>query len=394
MEQHNEDRQNSLANDIFPVKNYLQPSSPKERDGFQPWHKPRKQYVREKQWCQEIRELFDEHPPENNIFKYLGLPGEDLLDLRYFHDKICVPRGFKLKYLGFNNDGNSSVERGSDLHVSLHEVNRLGLVSEESAIMPDNFCKIADEKTPASKKTKHLGPFDVINIDLCDGIGKQSHEFLQTHYSTLSRIMNLQSRRKNPWLLFITTRTAGPKQIDEGVFEVLKKIYVENLEKCPSFLEASMTERSISDETSLDSVIESAKGKADVFLVSLCKWLAAMGLSLTPKVEVKVKSVFGYKVYGGEDFQDMTSLSLLITPTDSGVNDPYGLAFPSQRDVNECELAVHALRLVCSQLDVDAVLEESAELKEEMIHATGELLELARYNKGRYLEWAGQANKR
>ena len=76
----------SLVEGIIGIKNYV-PESPKKKD-FLPWHRPRKQYVREMQWCREIIEMVDEVLPENNVLKYLGLPGDDLLDLRYFHEKI------------------------------------------------------------------------------------------------------------------------------------------------------------------------------------------------------------------------------------------------------------------------------------------------------------------
>ena len=77
----------SLAEGIIGVKNYT-PESPTKKV-FLPWHKPRKQYVRGEQWCKEILKMVDEVLPENNILKYLGLPGDDLLDLRYFHEQIC-----------------------------------------------------------------------------------------------------------------------------------------------------------------------------------------------------------------------------------------------------------------------------------------------------------------
>ena len=53
------------------------------RREFKPWHKPRKHFVRLHQWCHETRQLLKKLQYANGSeLRYLGLPGEDLLDIR------------------------------------------------------------------------------------------------------------------------------------------------------------------------------------------------------------------------------------------------------------------------------------------------------------------------
>lgn len=61
---------------------YKEPSSifKGEEKNFQPWHKPRKQYVRQFQWITETVELIEEIDfRDGRPFKYLGLPGKDMM---------------------------------------------------------------------------------------------------------------------------------------------------------------------------------------------------------------------------------------------------------------------------------------------------------------------------
>ena len=56
---------------------------------FQRWHHPRKQYVRiNNQWCAAARQLIgDLHLGQGDPFRYLTLPGNELLDVR-----VCLKK--------------------------------------------------------------------------------------------------------------------------------------------------------------------------------------------------------------------------------------------------------------------------------------------------------------
>lgn len=373
------------TSDLFGVKEYA-PESPKKKD-FLPWHKPRKQFVRQAQWCEQINRMIDEIMPDNNVLKYLGLPGDDLLDLRDFHRTICEPKNLHLRFLGFNHGAGSSTS-GAELNISLDEVNKLRMVDPSSDIIGDNICQIANVDSVAWSRSVKMGPYDVINIDLCDGFGKHPHdEFQETHYNTLMQLMTLQARRANPWLLLLTTRT-GEQHINKGIFELLKDLYGKNLIDCPAFLEVSNTKFSITDSSSIETATSTHKGMSDVFLTSLCKWIASIALGQNPPSRVEVKSVIGYNVDPAIGEQDLISLAIRIEPTLITTGDRLGLANQNVAIPNECNMAVQALDRVSRMVNADSVLDSNEELKSRMITMTAELLEEARYDVSSYSDWA------
>ncbi len=43
-----------------------------------------------------------------------------------------------------------------------------------------------------------MGPYDVVNLDLCDGFGKDAHDkFEENHYNALSQLMTLHHAERN-----------------------------------------------------------------------------------------------------------------------------------------------------------------------------------------------------
>lgn len=167
------------------VPNFQYGLQPTPKRAFAPWHRPRKQFVREQQWRNQIEKLLDEQPDPPKELAYLGLPGSDLLDIRYFHGEICQPRNLELRFLGFNTSQHTS-GAGIDLNTSLAEVHDLESVHEASEVLRDDFRAIADDLSQAWSRTKRMGPFDVINLDLCDGFAKEPETSEQdTHYNAL-----------------------------------------------------------------------------------------------------------------------------------------------------------------------------------------------------------------
>ena len=378
----------SLSDDIIGVSEYS--AEVPQKKEFLPWHRPRKQFVREMQWCDEIIKLVDEVLPENNILKYLGLPGDDLLDLRYFHEKICEPKNLRLRFLGFNNSATAISDNKTEFNISRDEVSKLDLVDPASDIIGDDICQLADMDSVAWNRATRLGPFDVINIDLCDGFGKvEPDPFVQTHYTALSNLLALQARRPHPWLLFLTTR-CGSQHIHETVFSKLQELYQENLKSCGGFKEISEEKFSIASKEGIEAASKSEKGISDIFMVSLCKWIAKFLVGQAPPAKLEVKSVIGYKVYPKADHQDLVSIAIKIVPTLLPEGDPIGLATPSEllTKPNECEMALQVLKSVSGQINADDVLKVDNELRKKMIATTSDLLDAARYDVTSYAAWA------
>ena len=377
------------ADDIVEGVSYEAPS-PAKKD-FLPWHLPRKQYVRDKQWVSLIRQLLDESPRSSNTLRYLGLPGVDLLDLRYFHSELCEPRQLLLRFLGFNRAAQPRNSSQTELNISLDEVRRLQYVDPAADIVGDDFVKLSNEQSIAWKRAREIGPYDVINLDLCDGFAANAPDPLDdTYYSAVSRLMALQARTKDPWLLLLTTRV-GQQHVHASVLEKLLEKYVDNFEKCPNFTDLSRDLLDLGDETAVRAASVDPVKLVPVYVCGLCKWLASLALSCQPPTKTKVMSVMGYRVDGSAPCEDLVSIALKFIPTLEPAADALGLATPTLAVPDECASAVQAVRRAVKRKDADEVLQQDAALKDEMVEATARLLELARYDLKAYKAWVQTA---
>jgi len=376
----------SYTDNLFGSANYA-PEQPIKK-AFLPWHKPRKQFVRDKQWSYQILQLVKEIEPENHQIKYLGLPGDDLLDLRYFHDTICVPNNIKLKFLGFNRGAASGTEHKSDLEISLDEVIKLQFINPNSQLIGDDFSRIAIPHSVAHDRAIKGGPYDIINIDLCEGFAQQppSDDIKGNYFDTLQHLMVLQARQNKPWLLFITTRT-DVSCIDPSRLSVLKDLYDKNLRECESFLAASTKEFSVCDRASLDNYCLQEDGTSNIFLTSLCKWIITLAIKQNPPAKVELKSTIGYKVKEEANFPDLISIAIKITPTHHISKDITGLASQADDFFGEGDLATKVINRLSKQVDADTLLKDDRELLESMINSSKVLLEKARYDIDSYSQW-------
>lgn len=379
------------ADDIFQVDSYEAPMPSQAKGDFLPWHRPRKQYVRHHQWCHEVAKLLKDKPPSEGTLKYLGLPGVDLLDLRHFHSAVCVEHGVKLRFLGFNTSARPRSDAQTELNVSLDEVKRLDNVDPLSDMIGDNFALVANQASIAFRRTRELGPYDVINLDLCDGFGAQEPGALaNSYYDAVSSLLALQARGANPRLLFLTTR-ADKANVNEKVLQALINKYCANLEECASFKDASREHFAIETRDAVAQAVGEPGGLLHVFLTGLCKWFVAMALEHQPPTSVEVRSVFGYRVDKGSEHEDLVSLALRFTPTFAPAGDPVGLATQPAAKPDEGALATKALRRVAKRIDADRKLLEDAALMQSMTEATAYLLGLARYDVEKYKAWAAAA---
>src|SRR4051812_13411813 len=73
---------------------------------FQPWHLPRKQWVRHFQWRECTKRLIDGLQLDDRPLRYLGLPGTELLDLEVLAN-FCVEKNLRFRYLGLNSGAQS-----------------------------------------------------------------------------------------------------------------------------------------------------------------------------------------------------------------------------------------------------------------------------------------------
>ncbi|WP_415878162.1 PP_RS20740 family protein [Methylomonas sp. TEB] len=374
-----------LADDIVGEYQYEAPQRQKKE--FLPWHRPRKQFVRDRQWRSEIVKLVEAAPPIDGVIKYLGLPGLDLLDLRYFHNTICERQNLKLRFLGFNTAAAPNDEAQTEFNLCRDEVKRLEQIDPLSDVIRDDFRLVGNPNSKAFKETAKLGPYDVVNLDLCDGFAKHPPGHLDgTHYDAMSQLLSIQARNKNPWLLFLTTRV-GNNDIHRDVLDRLLDKYRENLINCTAFREKSFEHFSIQNNDDLLNAIQTEPGLTNIFLTGICKWLLSCSINQTPPTKVKLISVFGYRVSQDANHEDLISLAIKFEPCSTAVADPFGLANHQGNRPTECELSPNFVAKVANRKDADNILSTNDQLHGEMITAMADLLSLARYDTGAFQSW-------
>jgi hypothetical protein len=375
------------ADDLFGAEFY-EAQLPTRKE-FLPWHRPRKHFVRQHQWCEQIGRLLESLEGGDETIRYLGLPGDDLLDLRHFHAAICEPNQRRLRFLGFNSGARPSNSLQTEINISLDEVRKLPSVDPRSDVVWDDIAGVANENSIAWRMTREFGPYDVINLDLCDGFGASPPSGLtNTHYDAMARLMSLQSRRTKPWLLFLTTRV-GAEHVNEQVMQKLVDKYSRNLDLCPEFRAASEERFAIGDRAALSAKLPEDLSSRLIFLIGLTKWLIGLAEGQQPRSKVELRSVIGYRVVSTDDHEDLISLALRIDPQDVPAADAMGLAQRPLPASTECQQAARAVARVASRVDADAVLLGNPELRQEMIDGTAQLLELARYDVNDYRTWVG-----
>lgn len=372
------DEQNDLAAGIFGGTEYVAPQPALKE--FKPWHMPRKQFVRREQWSVLLHRLYERREPRDPL-RYLGLPGTDLLDLRYLHQQLCRATERPLHFLGFNTEAQPGNPADVQLRVSLDEVLRLPNVDTQSDVIHDDFRRIGNPDSIAWHRTLRLGPFDVVNIDLCDGLASDPPQNVESVYRALDQLMALQGRNPNPWLLLVTTRI-GHGKFDADAEERLMRLFHRNVEVCEGFADACNQFLGL-DAKSIDPATCSNGDLLKLMTAAIGKWLSALVRVHAPS-RVELASTHGYQVDPLSAQEDLVSLALRVEPIIAA--SPDALSPTALTPEDECATAIAILRRSAHRRNVDTILEQE-EVREGLISETEQLLEDARYDVSGYRDW-------
>ena len=373
------DDQDGLASGIFGDFEYGPPET--EPKTFKPWHKPRKQFVRREQLSALLQRLYAKREPGDPL-RYLGLPGTDLIDLRYLHEELCRPHARPLRFLGFNTEAQPGNPAHVQLSVSLDEVRRLPDVDAQSQVIHDDFRRISIPNSIAWSRVRLLGPFDVVNIDLCDGLASEPPQNDGSIYKALAKLMALQARNPNPWLLLVATRMRRG-MFDADAEQQLIRLFRENVANCEGFA-AVGGEILESDVGSIDPATCSEPDLLVLMTAAIGKWLSVLVQAYGPS-RVELASTHGYRVDPVSDQEDIVSLALRFDPIIATQQDAFSPTPPTP--VDECATAKAILRRSGRRLDIDSILEQQPALREELIDETERLLADARYPVAGYRAW-------
>lgn len=320
--------------DIFSETSYSQPV--RARREFAPWHRPRKQVVRQIQWGSEIEWLLNRKSPEDLSLRYLGLPGADLLDIRYFYGRFCRGGEHYLTFLGFDESARPGSTYRDALNVSLNEVRRFDHIDERSDVVGDDFRRLSDDQSIAWELAQRLGPFDVINLDLCGYMTHDEPAIDPNYYNAIYQLCGLQQRQRGPWSLLLTSRLDQVNFANETLDKLLDALK-SNLDRCEDFaveFDACFG--------ALHYTVEQAKAwDAATFFkamsVAIAKWFLVMAQAM--RNVLSISSVAGYQIYKDARYLDMVSIVLRFVPSAVIGPDRTGLARGASSLVDECTQA-------------------------------------------------------
>jgi hypothetical protein len=352
---------------------------------IKPWHKPRKQWIRRNQWLKKTAELCSMlNLKDRRPLRYLSLPGEDLLDIRVIQE-CCADRDIKLKYLGLNDDY-SSDEPNTWLHIAWNEVNSLAAIHHDSVVVKDRFEQIADPNSLASKYVQDYGPFDVVNLDLCESISPIKPR-QPNYYAALQSLASNQIRTRpasEPWLLLVTSRVGGPWVLDADM-KKLAACIASNVETDRHFgigLDSLVPEGVViirNQHTNWKKIQQ--PHFLNLFGVGFGKWLMQLLATASPKWGVKLLRSYSYRIYAPSP--DMVSLAFLLECYPETPKDKAGLSTsvnPSTPVYDERAFALALLDGVRTINDLDVDLSKNLNAYEAMEKETYDLLLSARYS--------------
>jgi hypothetical protein len=400
------DDSTDLADGIIPnsIPEHIRP----KRTSFLPWHKVRKQYVREKQWNFLAKNCFknnwrsdlqkySELEPQSSIMhiknplRFLTLPGSDLLDIQALWGGLreldcCI------SYLGFNS-GEGSKEPDTDVFIANNRVTSLEGVVPNSIVQKDRFETIASEKSQAYKSLKEYGPYHIVNLDLCGTLFPNIENNVEPLYNAIHALLNYQLREQTKsWLLFATT-VVKPIAVDATKFNSICTPIKENAKTHKVFaekIEALFPKTALNidgDGVNLNGL--SSSQIVSFFGAAFGKVLLSMCHSANPKWGIVMRRSFSY-VVNEETDATMLSLAFEFVPTHSPPVDPTGMSKQSTVKVKvatEEECAINIIDMVRQIADVDDILENNEEVKILLRDSSAALLEDAGYNREAYLKW-------
>lgn len=380
-----------ITDDVLPPK-LDEAAVPIELNQVQPWHKPRKQYIREKQWIYFSRRLISSEKGLSELtargdskpeVRYLMLPGIDFLDARVLAT-LCAEYGCDLTTTGFmdGGEGNPHVARAKVREESLIE---RGLITKDSHLFSEPI-QIIHQNAPIYNDLRRKGPYHIINIDACGSLAKPSQTDSNRLIDAIHRIVEFQLDSKSrPWLLFLTT-DARSNSLDIDVLRKFESRIAENANENGNFRDILLSTFSGSaiDVQSTVEKMFSSQGKMFLksFSLGFAKWM--IHLVKNKGWNVKTHSTFCYSTnYKGKQHEPtIVSLAFEFVPPPPTLVDPMMVSRAKPATGKNLEdTSVRAANKVSEMEDLDDKMESFPTLRNEMVETTKELLKEAGYKE-------------
>lgn len=350
---------------------------------LKPWHHPRKQYVRERQWKlyteRLVQRLQRQQKPASGVLKYLTLPGIDFFDVEVLGQTV-IDLGLKFETTGFLAEAEKeSVRARSQFRTD--GLVKQGVIEDTSMTFPYRFEDLGNKKSQAYREIKARAPFDVVNIDACGSVAPPTAEQPSRIINAILELLGLQfSESRSPWLLFVTT-DARQENLSQEVRDGIKEAIKQNSRASRNFDAGTKELFSCDADTEIENVLNEAEGSQDKFLkfftLGFTKWI----LHNANNVGWDVKSKQFY-CYGpnGIAYPTMACMALEFSPRPVELNDLFGVV-GAQEDPqqNHVDYSMLALQRAQEMDNLDDLLQQDAEKRIEFARNQRELLVTAGY---------------
>ncbi len=392
----------SYDEDIYPEDLGHAVPEPLPLANFQPWHLPRKQWVRNIQWKTLTKRLVRSLNLEDRPLRYLGLPGTELLDLEVLAS-WCAENNLRFRYLGFNSGAQS---RGAQTTQQLAEdlLRSISGVDTTSIVCTDDIITLASKRSLAYNRLYGYESFDVVNLDLCDVFTTQQGRAV---HEAVKNIVEYQvNARTQPWLLFITTAIDRDAVSDADVEQYARK-FDENCAKWDEFKSITNTMAgrvATADGSPFNDVTGMRFGK--LLAVAIGKWLASVLKEPLPW-KVELKSCVGYRrgMTGLPAGQlavrepELFSMVFGMSRPAQQLEDPLGIVEMGVRHADadwataERGMALQIAMKADNTLDLDKYLQDRPEVYRELTDDAATLMSFRNYDVGAFRQFAASIAK-
>lgn len=396
-----------LADDIIPDE--LPRHGDVPRDTFFPWHKVRKQFVRQNQWNKLAVRMVEEEWQQDleqvdagtvtlaNPLRCLVIPGDDLLDIRSLY-KALKNHKCAVRYLGFH-EGQGSNELGTRVHIANNAVTSLEMVARDSQVIRDRFQAIANEDSQAYRLLREYGPYHVVNLDFCGSMFPNTTSDPQEHYRALHRLLDYQfAHQRSKWLLLLTTKVE-PHLVSPPLLQKLceptRKNYDTHTDFADLLLKFVPLESFAGDPATIDLSLLAPQQLVQLFGVALGKWILSLCQKAEPHWSVRMRGSFKYTIDPASGTV-ILSLAFVLEPSFPPLVDETGISTlkPAGRaGADEKICAMKIAEKIGDMLDVDELLANNPAEQKALRDAHAELLEEAGYNRAAYLKWVAEGEK-
>jgi hypothetical protein len=328
-------------------------------------------------------------------FRYLTLPGPDLLDVRHLATTVFASREINLKYLGFNTAALPKDDSQPELNAAQFSVNRLECVHPDSEVFPGDFRRVAEIRSIPWQRVYRAGPFHAINLDLCGGFaGTEKSGGIPNYFAALQALLQNQAHSQEDFLLFITTRM-DDNNVDEEAREKLLGVAQRISETCAEYASEFADCWGIEEDSRPFRVAEFTTS-AEAFMLGLTQWIVSQGID--EGLSASVRSLMTYRTGSGEGEDDLVSLAMRFKSDPYVHPDKFGLikTVPAQpsRSEKECAQSVKIPKRVRNRVLVDGALKTQALVFEHCMTESSDLLSSAGYDVRSYRDWVMQESFR